>query len=113
MADLVREERAARATGLGPAVHSGSEHEVIHDELTASLEQIEQTCLAVRTREDVLFFDLHHRLPASLRRQGIPGTRGRLFLHEQLLMSGLPLLLRNDSGKGLRALFHLGATLPC
>src|SRR6516225_9392355 len=109
MADLVRDEGTTGATGFGPAVHFGSEHEVIDDELAVSLEQVEQTRLPVRTLEDVVFLDLHHRLPAPRRGQGILGTRGRLFLHEQFFMSGLPLLLRNDSGKRLRLPLHLEA----
>src|SRR5262245_56309566 len=84
---------------------------MIDHELAASLEQVEQTCLPVRTFEDVVFLDLHHRLPAALRGQGILGARNRFLLREQSFMSGLPLLLRNDSGKHLRPSAHPGT--PC
>src|SRR5688572_15812362 len=54
VADVVRDERAARATlvpglpGLARRWRPWLEHEVIHDELTVAIKQIEQTRFTVR-----------------------------------------------------------------
>src|SRR6266849_5064251 len=104
MGDLVGNQRAAWAAGVGPALSRRCKHEVIDDELAASLEQIEQSDFALRALEDIVLFDLDHRLPAPFGRQRIALTRGSLFFCEQLLMSSLPLFLRNNPRKRLLVL---------
>src|SRR5687767_1017751 len=96
MADLVDKERTSGAPRRRPAVDTRSEHEVVDDQLTTPLEQIEQPRLAIRPLEHIVLIDLDHRLPAPLRGQRISGTGGRLFLLEQLLVSGFPLAKRHD-----------------
>src|SRR6266536_466927 len=69
MADLVDERRAARARQI-PVVEP---HQVVDDQLTAALEEIEQARLPFRPIEDVLLLDLDHR-----RRSALSASRSRV-----------------------------------
>jgi hypothetical protein len=72
VADLVDEHRAAIAARL----LVGAEHEVVEDELTASLEEVDQARLAVPALEHVLLFDPDHRQAAAL--GGTSASRARV-----------------------------------
>ena len=67
LGDLVRSGGAARAPGL-PV---GAVHEVVHDQLTATLEQVEEVHGAVGALERVVLVDLHHRQVAPLGVEGV------------------------------------------
>src|SRR5262245_9985105 len=56
------------------------EHKMVHDELTAPLEQVEQVRLAVRSLEDIRLVDLDHWQPAMFSVQRVPVTSEFLFL---------------------------------
>src|SRR5262245_61565471 len=99
MADLIDEERASAAACLRPTVHTGREHEVIEDELTAPFEQVRQVRFPVWTLENVVLFDADHRQPAPLRGKGVPRPRLRLLLGEKLLAGILPFGERYDPRK--------------
>jgi hypothetical protein len=60
-------------------------HEVVDDELSASLEQVKQARLSVGTIENVILFDPHHWQPAALRIQRVTRPGGGLFLGEQFI----------------------------
>ncbi len=66
VADLIDEHRAAGTSSRWPAVHTRGEHEVIEDQLAASLEQVAESHLAAPRDEFVRFFDFDHRQPAAL-----------------------------------------------
>src|SRR5207247_8509071 len=59
VSDVVDEHRAAWAAGRRPSFHAGGEHEVVKDELAASVEQIEETNLAIGALEDVILVNLN------------------------------------------------------
>src|SRR5437879_4306111 len=61
LTDVVNEHGTARTTSRRPAVDAGGEHEMIKEQLRASVEQIEQTHLAAGAIEGVVLFDPHHR----------------------------------------------------
>ena len=82
MADVVDEERTTGTTRGRPAVDPRSEHEVVDDELAATIEQIEQARPAVRAFEPVVLVDPHHRQPAALCGQRVSRTGRCLFLRE-------------------------------
>src|SRR5687768_5826039 len=94
--DLVR---AGRAAGT-PVLPLRIEHEVLDDELAASLEEAGQADLAVRSLEDVVLVDPHHRQPAPVSVEGVPGPGELLLSREQRLASRVPLVVRNDLGQG-------------
>src|SRR5262249_30389231 len=87
MAEVVGEERAARAARLPARV----EHEVVDDELLASLEQIEQPSQAAPALERKVLVDPHHREPTTLGIQRVPLTGELLLLREQRLPRIQPL----------------------
>src|SRR6516164_3983831 len=60
--EIVGEERAARASFFP----SRTEHEVIHNELAATVEQVVQRYLSLRAIEDVVLLDLLPRKFAAL-----------------------------------------------
>jgi hypothetical protein len=61
------------------------EHEVVDDELTPPIEQINQARLACRSLEDVFLVDLDHRERAACGVHRVPLVGELLFLGEQLL----------------------------
>src|SRR5919112_5341829 len=69
---------------------SGSRRSQVDDELATPLEQINEAGLAIRTFEEVLLMDLHHRQPAALwgKRVSLPGEF--LFFGQKLLASSKP-----------------------
>jgi hypothetical protein len=103
--DLVGEERAAATAALRPAGHARLVEEAVDDQLAAAVEQVEQAGLAVGAFEPVLLFDRHPRHPAALGGQRISRARELLLLGQQLLVSGLPVLLGDDRR-------HVHALLP-
>jgi hypothetical protein len=76
VADVVDEDRAALAAGVPGRV----EHEVVHDQLPAAVEQVEQRHRAARSVEDVLLVDADHRESASLGAPPVPGAGEVLLL---------------------------------
>jgi len=94
MADVIDQERAARAALIPAWV----EHEVIHDELAASAEQIEQAHLACWAIEDVVLLDPDHRQPAAFGVDRVAVARQFLFFGEQLLARAQPIGTRYDLG---------------
>src|ERR1700677_271129 len=98
MGDLIGTEGAAAAGVLGPAEHPGLEEGAINDQLTASLEQIEQTYLAPGSVELVLLVDSQPGHPPALSGQGVTEPGQGLLLLKKLLARSLPLLLRHDRG---------------
>ena len=101
--ELVGAGRAARAAVL-PV---GMEHEVVHDQLRAALEQVEQRHAPVGPLEGVVLGDLDHRQLAPLRVEAVTLLGGLLLLEEQVASGGLPLVLRDDLRKG-----HAPTTVP-
>src|SRR5207245_4146423 len=90
--DVIEFERASD-TALGPA---RTEHEVLDDQLAASVEQIRERLLAVRSVEHVLLLDLDPREIATLAAQSVAKSSEFLFLGQQFLASGKPLVSRYD-----------------
>src|SRR5215207_5457336 len=93
---LVGAEGASRAAVLRPAGHAGLEEEAVHDQLPASLEQVEQARRTVRTLEAVVLLHGHPRHAAPLGREGVAGAGQFLLLHEKLLAGGFPFQGRDD-----------------
>ena len=90
--DLIGYERATEAAALGPTARAGLEEEAVDDQLTATLEQVEQARWSVRALEGVLLLHRHARHPAARGGQRVAGV-GQLFLLEQQFLAGrLPLL---------------------
>jgi hypothetical protein len=89
MAEVVDGHRAP----VTPLILVGTEHEVVDEQLSAALEQIEQGGLAVRALEHVRLVDEDARQPATLGGERIACARGFLFLGEELVASRLPLVL--------------------
>jgi hypothetical protein len=77
---------------VGPAVHAGFEKGAIDDELTSAGEQVEQAYPAVGPVELVVLGDGQPRHPSARGGQRVTGAGDVLFLAEQLLARGLPLL---------------------
>src|SRR5580704_7738520 len=106
VADLIGSERAAAASVVRPAKHARLEECPIHDQLLASLEQIEQAHFALRPFKLVRLLHRHPRHPTPLSRQCISRPREGLLLHEHLLTRSLPGLRRHgwrDTHRGLFA----------
>jgi hypothetical protein len=90
--DEVGQERAARATLLP----SGTEHEVVDQQLAAPAEQVGEALLAVRPVEDVLLLDLDPGQLTALRAQLIAQPREVFLLAKELLARSEPVLSRHD-----------------
>jgi hypothetical protein len=104
--DLIGHQRATVASMVGPAEHAGLEECAVDDQLTTTVEQVEQTRFTLRSVELVLLLHRQPRHPPTIRGHRIAGAGQLLLLHEQLLARSLPLAQRND----LRCLhrdFHL------
>ena len=89
---LVGADRTAFVPGRVP-------HEVLHDELSPALEQVQQAGLAVRALEDVVLLDLDGRHLAASARDLPECAYGVLLGDLQLLSRGHPLGGRHDSRK--------------
>jgi hypothetical protein len=72
MADLVGDHGAAAPATLGPAGDPGLEEEAVDDQLTAPLEEVEQTRRAVRTLEAVVLLHGHPGHAAPVGGQRVP-----------------------------------------
>jgi hypothetical protein len=94
--DLVRHHGAAPAGVIGPAEHSRLEESTVDDQLTATVEQVEQAGPARRPLERIRRLHGHPRHSPAFRRQGVTGAGLGLFFHEQLLAGRLPRLRRHD-----------------
>jgi hypothetical protein len=80
------------------------EHEVVHDQLAAAVEQLEQADLTLRSLEGVRRGDLDHREATAVGAQLVAGTRHGLLALEQLHARGAPLLARlTMSGSAMAA----------
>ena len=109
---LVRPGRAARAAVVPARV----EHEVLHDQLSAPFEEVGQRRLSLRSFEDVVLLDPHHRELSALGVEGVPRPRHGLLLGEQRYSGSPPFLRRHDLRQahgvslhsGLRALWAPG-----
>src|SRR5262249_13314639 len=88
MGELVGDHRAAVAADL----LIWPEHEVVDEELPATVEQVDEGGLSARSVELVFLLDSHHRLAASLSRKGVALPRHRLLLGEDPLVCPLPFL---------------------
>src|SRR3546814_1863740 len=71
------------------------EESAVDDELTATVEQVEQAGLARRPLEGIGRLHGHPRHSPALGGQGVAGAGLGLFLHEQLLADRLPRLRRH------------------
>ncbi|KAF5406830.1 MAG: hypothetical protein Udaeo2_30980 [Candidatus Udaeobacter sp.] len=83
---------------LGPTLHAWFEEGAIDDQLTATIEQVEQAHLALGPIELVLLLHSQPRHPPTLGGQCVTSVGQFLLLHEQLLACSFPLLRRPDSG---------------
>src|SRR6059036_262757 len=89
---MIGQERAAPAALLPP----GSEHEMIDNQLAASGEKVGQRLLAIWPVEYVVLFHLDPGQVAPLGAQLIAQPGEFLFLDQELLARGEPLVLRYD-----------------
>jgi hypothetical protein len=96
VANLIGPERAAAAGVLGPAKHTRLEESAVHDQLTATFEQVEQAHLTFGPVELVFLFYGHPWHPPTLGGHRVTGASRFLLLHEKPLACGLPLLSRHD-----------------
>jgi len=67
-------------------------HEVLVDQLTAAIEQLDQTHLAVRPLEAVVLLDAHHRQPAAVGAQRVAHLRELLLPRQQCSARNQPLV---------------------
>src|SRR5580692_7965892 len=88
--DVIAQKRATATTLLPPR----SEHEVIDDELAASLEQIRERHLPVRPFEEIGLVDLHPGQLTSLPAHFIVFSRGFLLFDQEPPAGSDPFLLR-------------------
>lgn len=97
--NMVGPGRTTRATLVQRLARLPQPHEVVDDELMATLEQVQQARLAVRTLEDIILLDQDHWQSAALGVQRITTTGEFLLLGEQLLARSEPLGSRHDFWK--------------
>lgn len=64
---------------------------MVENQLTAPVEEVQQTRLAVWTLEEIFLVDLDHRQPATFSIEPVSRTRRLLFFDEQFLASNKPL----------------------
>ena len=103
---------SAPAGAAGAAVLPARvEHEVADDELPPAVEQVQQGGGAVGPLEHVVLLDLHHRQPATVGGEHVPGPGQLLLLGQQLLPGGQPLVVRNDLRQAHRALLSMAYQL--
>ena len=89
---MVGDEGAGRASLLPLRV----EHEVVDDQLTPAIEQIEKRAAAARPVERVVLFDPHHRQLATLGALRVTLAAPLLLLDEQLLSCAQPRVSGHD-----------------
>jgi hypothetical protein len=82
VADLVGPEGTTNAGVLRPAVHTRLVEDAIDDQLTAAMEELEQTLFAVGSVERIDLLDGNPRHPPSLGSQRVTGA-GQLFLLDE------------------------------
>src|ERR1041385_1946744 len=99
--DAVGHRRARRAADLV----ARPEHEVVDQQLGATVEELAARLLAVVGVEAVFLLDRHPRQLASLPRELVAEARVLLLADEQLLAGGSPLLARSDRVVGHRLPF--------
>src|SRR4030095_14701553 len=87
---------------FAPAEHPGLEEGAVDDQLTTTVEEVEQACLPLRPVELVRLLDGQPPHPPTLRSQRVTSAGQRLLLHEELLARSLPRLHRHDRGGVLR-----------
>src|SRR5262245_65005103 len=102
--DVVGRPGATRAALLP----SRTEHEVVDDELAASLEEVAEGFLAVRSLEQVGLVDPDPGQLAPLGAQAIAQMGQFLLLAQELLAGRKPLVARHDS-----RLAHLALSSSC
>src|SRR5260221_9492867 len=90
--DLVREQRTAGAS----LVPFGTEHEVIDDELAASVEKVGERHRALGAFEDIVLLDLDPGQRAALFRQAVALARPPLLFGGKRTPRLDPSLLRNN-----------------
>jgi hypothetical protein len=106
--DLVGNQRTANAGMLRPSMHAGLEEGAVDDQLTAALEQVEQTRFALGPVERICLVHGHPRHPPTLGGQRVTGAGQGLLLDEKLLARSLPLLRRHNRWRvhGVPSSFH-------
>jgi hypothetical protein len=92
---FVARGRATRASVLPTRI----EHEVLDDELTTTVEQVEQANGSVRPLESVVLVDSHHRKHSSLGAESIAGFRHRLLVGKQGNAGLAPFFAAGDLGQ--------------
>ena len=90
--EMVRQVGAAWT----PCLPAGTEHEVIHDELTAAVEQIDQGHFSVRGIEFVPLLHLFPRQSAPLAAQRIAQASKFLLFVQKLFARRKPFRMRDD-----------------
>jgi len=60
MTDLIDKHGTTGTSDIGPAMDSGSKHEVVKEELAFAVKKLEQAGSAIRTLERVFFIDQNH-----------------------------------------------------
>jgi hypothetical protein len=103
-ADVVHRERAGGAARFGV----GAEHEVVDEQLAATLEQIERPDLPVGSVEAVVLSDLDHRQRAPSGADHIVVAGELLLTREQFSTRLEPLLTGDD----LWVIGHVAAPCP-
>ena len=94
--NAVGDGRAAGAPGVGPAVDAFLEEEPVEDELAATVEQLGQRPLPVRTLEVVVVLDAHHRHALAGRGEFVHRGGDRLFALGDGRERLVPLALADD-----------------
>src|SRR6476469_9373090 len=90
--EAIGPERAALA-GLVPVRR---EHDVLHHELVASLEQVAERHLSIGSVEQIILVDLDPWQCTALLGQALPRLGVFLFMRKVSLAGGNPFLARDD-----------------
>jgi hypothetical protein len=96
VADLVCHQRAADAGVVGPAMHSRLEEGPIDDQLSATVEKVQEARPSVGSFEYVRLVDRCPWHPPALRSKRVTRPSERFLFHKHLSVGGLPLLSRDD-----------------
>src|SRR5580658_1055139 len=91
-----------RASGTG-RLPFGREHQMMHDQLAAAVEQFGQRAASTRGIEHVALLYSQPRQGATFRGEGITCTHVRLLLREEHPAGDQPFILRYDLGRLHRA----------
>lgn len=96
---VVGEHGAARAAlGVLGDLHSRVQEEAVDDQLSTTVEQVEQAHLARGTFEAIVVLDSDHGQLAALRSERVPRAGQLFLLDQQRLALGVPLCFGHDSG---------------